>query len=161
MQLRKCCNHPFLFPGVEPSADEAYSQQLIDGSVRATAAAPPPRLRAFALPPLYALAPLRLRAPASLHPYTPVLHAFLHLHPCTPAPLQGKFQLLERLLAKLFSGGHRVVLFSQFTSTLDLLEDFLTHKESCTPAACHTPLPCHTTHHATLLASLHTPRLTP
>ena len=129
MQLRKCCNHPFLFPGVEPSADEAYSQQLIDGSVRATAAAPPPRLRAFALPPLYALAPLRLRAPASLHPYTPVLHAFLHLHPCTPAPLQGKFQLLERLLAKLFSGGHRVVLFSQFTSTLDLLEDFLTHKE--------------------------------
>jgi len=73
MQLRKCCNHPFLFPGVEPSADEAYSEQLIDGS--------------------------------------------------------GKFQLLERLLAKLFSGGHRVVLFSQFTSTLDLLEDFLTHKE--------------------------------
>ena len=73
MQLRKCCNHPFLFPGVEPSADAAYAQQLIDGS--------------------------------------------------------GKFQLLERLLAKLFSAGHRVVLFSQFTSTLDLLEDFLTHKE--------------------------------
>ena len=31
MQLRKCCNHPFLFPGIEPSADAAYAQQLIDG----------------------------------------------------------------------------------------------------------------------------------
>jgi SWI/SNF-related matrix-associated actin-dependent regulator of chromatin subfamily A member 5 len=143
MQLRKCCNHPFLFPGVEPSADEAYSQQLIDGSVRATASAPP-RLRASAPPRLRARAPVR-----------PCILAALH-----PAPLQGKFQLLERLLAKLFSGGHRVVLFSQFTSTLDLLEDFLTHKESCSPTPCHTPLPCHTTHHATSLATLHTPGLT-
>jgi len=72
MQLRKCCNHPFLFPNVEPSGDEAYSTQLVDGS--------------------------------------------------------GKFQILQRLLAKLFAAGHRVVLFSQFTSTLDLLEDFLTHE---------------------------------
>ena len=85
----------------------------------------------------------------------PCILAALH-----PAPLQGKFQLLERLLAKLFSGGHRVVLFSQFTSTLALLEDFLTHKESCSPTPCHTPLPCHTTHHATSLATLQTPGLT-
>ena len=72
MQLRKCCNHPFLFPGVEASEGESYAQQLIDGS--------------------------------------------------------GKFQLLDRLLAKLHAGGHRVVLFSQFTSTLDLLEELLTHR---------------------------------
>ena len=32
MQLRKCCNHPFLFPGVEPNGEDAYAQQLIDGS---------------------------------------------------------------------------------------------------------------------------------
>ena len=31
-QLRKCCNHPFLFPGVEPHAEDTYPQQLIDGS---------------------------------------------------------------------------------------------------------------------------------
>jgi len=73
MQLRKCCNHPFLFPGVEPSSDETYEKQLVDGS--------------------------------------------------------GKFQVLSRLLAKLKENGHRVVLFSQFTSTLDLLEDFLNHNE--------------------------------
>ena len=70
MQLRKCCNHPFLFPGVGASSDESYPEELIEGS--------------------------------------------------------GKFQLLDRLLAKLHAGGHRVVLFSQFTSTLDLLGDLLT-----------------------------------
>ena len=73
MQLRKCCNHPFLFPGAEPASDEAYAEQLISGS--------------------------------------------------------GKFALLDRLLAKLFAGGHRVVLFSQFTSTLDLLEELLAYRE--------------------------------
>ena len=73
MQLRKCCNHPFLFPGVEPLGGESYAEQLISGS--------------------------------------------------------GKFALLDRLLAKLFAQGHRVVLFSQFTSTLDLLEELLTYRE--------------------------------
>jgi len=73
MQLRKCCNHPFLFPNVEPSGEEDYIDQLVNGS--------------------------------------------------------GKFQLLRRLLAKLFAKGHRVVLFSQFTSTLDLIEDFLNHEQ--------------------------------
>jgi SWI/SNF-related matrix-associated actin-dependent regulator of chromatin subfamily A member 5 len=73
MQLRKCCNHPFLFPSAEPSAHEEYMPQLIEGS--------------------------------------------------------GKFALLDRLLAKLFAGGHRVVLFSQFTSTLDLLEELLQHRQ--------------------------------
>ena len=37
----------------------------------------------------------------------------------------GKMKLLDRMLKKLFEGGHRVVLFSQFTSMLDILEDYL------------------------------------
>ena len=37
----------------------------------------------------------------------------------------GKLQILEKLLAKLKTAGNRVVLFSQFTSMLDILEDFL------------------------------------
>lgn len=37
----------------------------------------------------------------------------------------GKFQLLELMLPKLKVKGHRVLLFSQFLETLDLLEDFL------------------------------------
>lgn len=37
----------------------------------------------------------------------------------------SKFQLLEIMLPKLRSQGHRVLLFSQFLEQLDLVEDFL------------------------------------
>jgi SNF2 family DNA or RNA helicase len=36
----------------------------------------------------------------------------------------GKLRLLDRMLPRLREGGHRVLLFSQFTSMLDLLEDY-------------------------------------
>ena len=34
----------------------------------------------------------------------------------------GKFELLDRVLPKLKAAGHRVLLFSQFTSVMDILE---------------------------------------
>jgi SNF2 family DNA or RNA helicase len=37
----------------------------------------------------------------------------------------GKLAMLDKLLGKLQEKGHRVVLFSQFTSMLDILEDFM------------------------------------
>ena len=37
----------------------------------------------------------------------------------------GKFRLLDKLLPKLKSGGHRVLIFSQFTMMLDVLQDYL------------------------------------
>ncbi|MDC0526042.1 SWF/SNF helicase family protein [bacterium] len=47
----------------------------------------------------------------------------------------GKLQLLDRLLARLHANGHRVVLFSQFTSMLDLLEQYLTGRAyECAPS---------------------------
>lgn len=39
--------------------------------------------------------------------------------------LAGKLSVLHRLLGKLKARGHRVVLFSQFTLMLDVLEDYL------------------------------------
>lgn len=36
----------------------------------------------------------------------------------------GKLRLLDRMLPRLQADGHRVLLFSQFTSMLDILEDF-------------------------------------
>jgi len=36
----------------------------------------------------------------------------------------GKLNLLDRMLPRLKADGHRVLLFSQFTSMLDILEDF-------------------------------------
>ena len=40
----------------------------------------------------------------------------------------GKLRVLDRLLPKLQAAGHRCVLFSQFTSVLDVLEDYLNYR---------------------------------
>ena len=37
----------------------------------------------------------------------------------------GKMQLFQELLADILAGGHRVLVFSQFTSMLDILRDYL------------------------------------
>nr|CAB3463895.1 unnamed protein product [Digitaria exilis] len=66
MQLRKCCNHPYLFV-------EHYNMYQREEIVRAS----------------------------------------------------GKFELLDRLLPKLQRAGHRVLLFSQMTKLLDVLEIYL------------------------------------
>ena len=39
----------------------------------------------------------------------------------------GKLIVLEKMLHKLRKGGHRVLIFSQMTKMLDILEDFLEH----------------------------------
>ncbi|EFJ23933.1 hypothetical protein SELMODRAFT_102849 [Selaginella moellendorffii] len=68
MQLRKCCNHPYLF------LNKDYEPRDRDEIIRAS----------------------------------------------------GKFELLDRLLPKLQKTGHRVLLFSQMTRLMDLLEMYLT-----------------------------------
>ncbi|XP_041038495.1 chromodomain-helicase-DNA-binding protein 4-like, partial [Carcharodon carcharias] len=40
----------------------------------------------------------------------------------------GKLMLLQKMLNKLKNDGHRVLIFSQMTKMLDLLEDFLEHE---------------------------------
>ncbi|KAG1665916.1 hypothetical protein FOA52_004505 [Chlamydomonas sp. UWO 241] len=71
MQLRKACNHPYLFPGME-SFD----------------------------------------VPTSEHASALVADS-------------GKVALLDRMLERLITGGHRTLVYSQFTSMLDILEDWL------------------------------------
>ncbi|XP_059632539.1 probable ATP-dependent DNA helicase CHR12 [Cornus florida] len=66
MQLRKCCNHPYLFVG-------EYNMWRKEEIIRAS----------------------------------------------------GKFELLDRLLPKLQRAGHRVLLFSQMTRLMDILEIYL------------------------------------
>ena len=41
----------------------------------------------------------------------------------------GKLLVLDKLLAKLHAKGHRVVLFSQFVSVLNILEDYLNMRD--------------------------------
>ncbi|XP_036394002.1 chromodomain-helicase-DNA-binding protein 4 isoform X1 [Megalops cyprinoides] len=74
MDLKKCCNHPYLFPAAAMEAPK-MPNGMYDGSALTKAA--------------------------------------------------GKLLLLQKMLKKLKEGGHRVLIFSQMTKMLDLLEDFL------------------------------------
>jgi len=68
MQLRKCCNHPYLFDGAEPGPPYTTDKHLVDNC--------------------------------------------------------GKMVVLDKLLTKLKANGHRVLIFSQMTRVLDILEDY-------------------------------------
>ena len=75
MQLRKCCNHPYLFPHVEDRSLPALGEHLVDAC--------------------------------------------------------GKLKVLDKLLARLKERNHRVLVFSQMTRMLDVLEDFLVMRFGC------------------------------
>lgn len=68
MQLRKCCNHPYLFDGAEPGPPYTTDEHLIDNS--------------------------------------------------------AKMVMLDRLLKRMHSQGSRVLIFSQMSRVLDILEDY-------------------------------------
>ncbi|XP_034016012.1 chromodomain-helicase-DNA-binding protein 4-like isoform X2 [Thalassophryne amazonica] len=74
MDLKKCCNHPYLFPTAAMEAPK-MPNGMYEGSALTKAA--------------------------------------------------GKLLLLQKMMRKLKEGGHRVLVFSQMTKMLDLLEDFL------------------------------------
>uniref|UniRef100_A0A8C5GX34 Probable global transcription activator SNF2L2 n=1 Tax=Gouania willdenowi TaxID=441366 RepID=A0A8C5GX34_GOUWI len=80
MQLKKICNHPYMFQHIEESFAEhlGYSTGIISGS------------------DLY-------RA-------------------------SGKFELLDRILPKLHSTGHRVLLFCQMTTLMTIMEDYFSYR---------------------------------
>ncbi|KAL0208680.1 hypothetical protein P9112_011267 [Eukaryota sp. TZLM1-RC] len=68
MQLKKACNHPYLFDGIEPGPPFVEGEHLVDSC--------------------------------------------------------GKLRVLDRLLLKLEREGSKVLIFSQMTRLLDILEDF-------------------------------------
>ena len=76
MELRKCCNHPFLIDEQEwPTTrdPDQFLQQMVQAS--------------------------------------------------------GKLALVDSMLARMKDRGHRVLIYSQFTTLLDLLEDWLTARK--------------------------------
>jgi SNF2 family DNA or RNA helicase len=93
MELRKCCNHPFLIRGAE--------DRIIDDAAE--------------------------NARRSLTPneqiYRDIDYAKLTGEQLVKS--SGKFVLLSKLLPKLQSGGHKVLIFSQMVRVLDLLQELL------------------------------------
>ncbi len=90
MELRKCCNHPFLIKGAEDRIlhEAASKDSEGDGSE-----APVVRYRRILAKQL--------------------------------VQSSGKMVLLMKLLPKLQSGGHKILIFSQMVRVLDLLEELL------------------------------------
>eukprot|EP00192_Tetraselmis_astigmatica_P001503 CAMPEP_0117687286 /NCGR_PEP_ID=MMETSP0804-20121206/23042_1 /TAXON_ID=1074897 /ORGANISM="Tetraselmis astigmatica, Strain CCMP880" /LENGTH=1720 /DNA_ID=CAMNT_0005499315 /DNA_START=24 /DNA_END=5186 /DNA_ORIENTATION=- len=74
MELRKCCNHPYLFEGAESAALRSNSKEEIHQQLTAAS---------------------------------------------------GKLALLARMMPRLKAAGHRVLIYSQFSRMLDILEDWL------------------------------------
>lgn len=73
MQLRKCCNHPYLFEGAEPGPPYTTDEHLIDNA--------------------------------------------------------GKMAILDKLLSRGQAQGSRVLIFSQMSRVLDILEDYCVFRE--------------------------------
>ncbi|KAI1500774.1 chromatin-remodeling complex ATPase-like protein [Biscogniauxia marginata] len=73
MQLRKCCNHPYLFEGAEPGPPYTTDEHLVFNS--------------------------------------------------------GKMALLDKLLKRMQKQGSRVLIFSQMSRLLDILEDYCVFRE--------------------------------
>lgn len=77
MDLKKCCNHPYLFPSAQSEAPK-YPNGAYEGNGLVKSC--------------------------------------------------GKLILLQKMLRKLYNDKHRVLIFSQMTKMLDILEDFLEYE---------------------------------
>ncbi|PYI22726.1 hypothetical protein BO86DRAFT_405966 [Aspergillus japonicus CBS 114.51] len=73
MQLRKCCNHPYLFEGAEPGPPYTTDEHLVDNA--------------------------------------------------------GKMVILDKVLTRMKKQGSRVLIFSQMSRVLDILEDYCVFRE--------------------------------
>ncbi|KAI9671924.1 MAG: hypothetical protein M1817_002345 [Caeruleum heppii] len=73
MQLRKCCNHPYLFEGAEPGPPYTTDEHLVNNA--------------------------------------------------------GKMVMLDRLLKRMQQQGSRVLIFSQMSRVLDILEDYCVFRD--------------------------------
>ncbi|CAG9329863.1 unnamed protein product [Blepharisma stoltei] len=72
MQLRKVCNHPYLFDGIEPGPPYADGPHLVEACM--------------------------------------------------------KFKFLDKLIPRLIEKGSKILIFTQMTRLLDILDDFLSYK---------------------------------
>eukprot|EP00571_Detonula_confervacea_P013933 CAMPEP_0172304572 /NCGR_PEP_ID=MMETSP1058-20130122/5968_1 /TAXON_ID=83371 /ORGANISM="Detonula confervacea, Strain CCMP 353" /LENGTH=2415 /DNA_ID=CAMNT_0013015859 /DNA_START=210 /DNA_END=7457 /DNA_ORIENTATION=+ len=93
MELRKCCNHPFLIRGAE--------DRIIDDAAETERKSLTPNEQI----------------------YRDIDYAKLTGEQLVKS--SGKFVLLSKLLPKLFSGGHKVLIFSQMVRVLDLIQELL------------------------------------
>jgi SNF2 family DNA or RNA helicase len=109
MQLRKCCNHPYLFDGAEPGT--TFLVYFCDLAI----SPPPSKNKTKLLHTLFC---------ARTHTLGPPFTTDSHL-----VYNSGKICVLDKLLPKLKEEGSRVLIFCQMTRMLDILEDYCLWRE--------------------------------
>lgn len=98
MELRKCCNHPFLIAGVEQSEMENVEKQVLDEMSAKN-------IRKFDRKAFEAKRMEEVLLPTS-----------------------GKMVLIDKLLPKLKKEGHKVLIFSQMVKMIDLIEEYCEYR---------------------------------
>ena len=103
VQLRKLCNHPFMFQHIEEKYnDHVGSNGITNGLVT--------QLKYY----FYELMVSSGSLIYSCFNFRPDLYR-----------VSGKFELLDRILPKLKATNHRVLLFCQMTQLMTIMEDYL------------------------------------
>lgn len=101
MDLKKCCNHPYLFPAAA-TVRFKFAENMIHFVTDLQS-----------LDSLLFSMQEAAKLPNGMYEGNSLVKS------------SGKLMLLQKMMRKLKEGGHRVLVFSQMTKMLDLLEDFL------------------------------------
>ncbi|CAI5467351.1 unnamed protein product [Closterium sp. Yama58-4] len=117
-ELKKCCNHPFLFE----SADYGYGGGAAAGALDAQGKAQRIVLGSGKTTLLDKLL-TRLKERATVFSSSP--RWVLFGQGAADRAGSGKTTLLDKLLTRLKETGHRVLIFSQMVRMLDILADYL------------------------------------
>ena len=123
-QLRKCVNHPYLFDGAEPEPFQ-LGEHLVTTSGESD------------------IFPYHTLVTSYIHVYMYAAYSYCVRWKCSFSRT-GKLYVIDKLLAHLkqryindfvvcviwclWSRGHRVLMFSQMTRVLDILQDYLGYR---------------------------------
>jgi hypothetical protein len=105
MELRKCCNHPFLINGVEIKEMEDVELQLEEEAANSRTSS---IIRTKLLFDQQEFEKRRMEQRL--------------------IPSSGKMVLLDKLLPKLLKEGHKVLIFSQMVKMIDLIEEYCEYR---------------------------------
>lgn len=103
MELRKCCNHPFLVDGVEQSEMESLQKDMIES----------PTAKQDVIG-----GSLSKRGKFKLNEFERRrMEQFV-------IPTSGKMVLIDKLLPKLLKEKHKVLIFSQMVRMIDIIDEY-------------------------------------
>jgi SNF2 family DNA or RNA helicase len=117
MELRKCCNHPFLVDGVEQYEMEQLDSQLAQEGITNY------------LPSIGNRIKLRASDHTASQQSKGATNEFEKRRmEKFVIPTSGKMVLIDKLLPKLQNEGHKVLIFSQMVKMIDIIDEYCEYR---------------------------------